>query len=85
MITFPRTVFHQFVDEIVNDLRPDGGFSVEGAALSGLLTATEDHLHFVFACKRPSHQLGNMTFVITIVLIARSYCPFVRDEVSRGH
>ncbi|EXM20124.1 hypothetical protein FOTG_11941 [Fusarium oxysporum f. sp. vasinfectum 25433] len=49
MITFPRTVFHQFVDEIVNDLRPDGGFSVEGAALSEWKTATEGHLHFVFA------------------------------------
>lgn len=58
---------------------------MEGTALSGLQTATEDHLHFVFAFKRPSHQLGNMISVITIVLIARSHCPFVRDEVSRRH
>ncbi|RKK70875.1 hypothetical protein BFJ69_g11477 [Fusarium oxysporum] len=57
MITFPRTVFHQFVDEIVNDLRPDGGFSVEGAALSEWKTATEDHLHFVFAFTVPLFEM----------------------------
>ncbi|EGU78329.1 hypothetical protein FOXB_11144 [Fusarium oxysporum f. sp. conglutinans Fo5176] len=56
-ITFPRTVFHQFVDKIVNDLRPDGGFSVEGAALSGLQTATEDHLHFVLAFTVPLFEM----------------------------
>ncbi|WKT46677.1 hypothetical protein QSH57_011551 [Fusarium oxysporum f. sp. vasinfectum] len=57
MITFPRTVFHQFVDEIVNDLRPDGGFSVEGAALSEWKTATEGHLHFVFAFTVPLFEM----------------------------